>query len=125
MKEKNELKKLTIQLLSLVNTVAEKFEDVKKTGKAGDFYTEVKPFADKVKHINDQWRIVALNWIETRKPKNMHVAQIDSTYDQIEAIAVQAFFPETSRTRFTNIVTSIKYILNNIIALVSKEEREP
>lgn len=123
MEKQMELKQLTEQLLTYVDTITEKYVIVKETGKGGDFYNEVKPFADEVKRVNDNWRNKATQWVKERKPKNVYVQQIDSVHEHLETISVQAFFPETSRTRFNNLVASSKYVLTSVHQLL-KEERE-
>lgn len=125
MERKNKLKKLTLELLACTDTLEKKLENVKKTGKSADFYQEVKPFADNSKRINDEWRKMSLDWVKLERPTNVYVQQIESTHEHMDAIAVQAFFPETSQTRFKNMVASVKYILNNVLNNLMDEEREP
>ncbi len=124
MVKRSELKMLTQQLLTFTNTLENKFESVKKTGKSGDFYSEVKPFADEIKEMNDKWRKEALFFVEQKRPKNIHLQQIESAHEHIDIISVQAFFPETSLTRFKNMVASVKYILNQVLIIINEEERE-
>lgn len=121
MEEQMELKQLTEQLIAYVETLAEKYVIVKETGKSGDFYNEVKPFADEVKRVNDNWRTKATKWIEERKPKNLYVQQIDSVHEHLETISVQAFFTETSKTRFRNLVASSNYVLTNVCQLLKEK----
>lgn len=125
MEKQSKLTILTLQLLTYMDTVEKKLESIKETGKSGDFFKEVKPFADEVERINDSWRKEAQLWVEKTRPKNIHVQQIDSTHEHINIISVQAFFPETSQTRFRNTVASVKYILNNLLSNLKEEEREP
>ena len=125
MKKQNELNRLTLELLTCMNRLEKKLESVKSAGIRGDFYTEVKPFADEIKKMNDNWRNEALIFVAEMSPKNIHLQQIESTHEHIDIISVQAFYPETSLTRFKNMVASVKYILKNILFILMEEEREP
>lgn len=51
------------KLLSFNHFMLKKYEETKESGMEGDFFNEVKPFADSVKEINDSWRAAALDWI--------------------------------------------------------------
>lgn len=107
---------LTKKLLDYMEFISKKYDEVKISGVRGDFFTEVKPFADEVKEINDKWAELAASWIELNRPKNLHVKQIESSTEQIEMLSVQAFFPETSKTRFVNYVQSVRFVLTSLIA---------
>lgn len=119
-----EFLQLTEKLLIYVETMEKTFKAVKKTEKGRDFFSEVKPFADKVKQVNDKWKEEGQVWIETKSPKNIHKQQIESVHEQIEATSVQAFFPETSLTRFKNTIASITYVLEKVILTMKEEKRE-
>ncbi|MBU8879058.1 YppE family protein [Bacillus sp. FJAT-29790] len=119
-----ELLQLTKQLLAYNAALSERFEKVKESGTSGDFYREVKPFADEVKEINDKWKTKAVKWVHANTPRNLYAGQIESAHEHMESISVQAFFPQTGRTGFINLAASSKYVLNHVIMLLTKEERE-
>ena len=116
-----ELIDLTEKLLGCNEEIMQKFEETKQTEIAGDFYREVKPFVDRVKEIMDQWEEKVIAWITNCRPRNLHVNQIESVKEQLEMIAVQAFFPQTSRTRFLNTVHSVDYVLKTILLEIEKD----
>lgn len=118
-----ELLQLTEQLVIYVQTSDDKYKSVKESGKKADFYNEVKPFADEVKAINDSWKKEAAEWVNRHKPKNLYPQQIDSASEHIEMVSIQAFFPETSKTRFINYVNSAMYVLKQLIGLLREEKR--
>ncbi|MBE3569691.1 MAG: YppE family protein, partial [Bacillales bacterium] len=105
---------LTCELLQLVQQADEVYETVRSTKKKGDFYTEVKPFADKMKALSDEWEAEAKKWLISQKPKYIHKQQITSTLENLQIIAVQAFFPQTSYSRFKQAIRSVEYILNEV-----------
>ncbi|GLB57951.1 YppE family protein [Cytobacillus sp. NCCP-133] len=123
MTHNEDLLQLTEQLLAYMHTSDNRYKKVKESGAKGDFYSEVKPFADEVKALNDKWRIDASEWLLRHKPRNLYPQQIDSASEHIEMVSIQAFFPETSKTRFINYVNSAIYVLKQMIGLLSKEKR--
>lgn len=134
----NELKKehlinmsQDMQLLERTNTLSKyveqiesKFLMVKESGEKGDFFNEVKPFADEVQQVNNEWKEEAKAWININKPRNLNGNQIDSASEQIDMISVQSFYPETSRTRFINYVQSVRYVLTLLQTYLDKYERK-
>ncbi|WP_026581103.1 YppE family protein [Bacillus sp. J33] len=117
------LLQLTEGLLNYVQISDERYKQVKESGEKGDFYNEVKPFADEVKAINDKWRGQAAEWVKMHRPRNLYPQQIDSASEHIEMVSIQAFFPETSKSRFINYVNSAIYVLKQLTALLSEEKR--
>ncbi|KAB2333644.1 YppE family protein [Bacillus mesophilum] len=122
MVEKQSLLQQTEKLIEYVKRADEKYKEIKLSGEKGDFYNEVKPFADEVKEINDQWKNTVIQWIHTERPKNIHEQQIDSCHEHIEIISIQSFFPETSRTRFKNLVSSSIYVLQTIVFALDNDK---
>lgn len=120
--ENNELLILTEKLQMLTNTFFEQFQTTKTTGERGDFYKTVKPFADEVKVLNDKWKLLALKWVEETKPKYIHPLQIENCYEQIETLSIQAFYPETSKSRFLHYLQTVRYILTTILDELSNEK---
>ncbi|UII54598.1 YppE family protein [Cytobacillus spongiae] len=118
----NKLKSLTEELLQSVDSINERFAISKESGVPGDFYQEVKPFADGVKQKSDEWAQEAMQWIAANRPKNLHPNQINSATEQMELISVQAFFPEVSKTRFINYSQSVQYVLKVLRDYLSEED---
>ncbi|MDZ5473217.1 YppE family protein [Bacillus sp. 31A1R] len=116
------IKQLTIIILEYTEVFLNKFTYAKENGTKGDFFHEVKPFADEVKLVNDQWKDVATKWVLQTRPKNIYVKQIESTHEQIETLSIQAFYSDTSRTRFINYLQSVQYILKVLLAELEKRE---
>jgi hypothetical protein len=102
---------LNERMFEYTREIESKFLSVKESGEKGDFFNEVKPFADEVKEVSERWRKEATVWIMNNRPRNLHENQIDSAAEQIEMISVQSFFPETSRTRFINYLQSVRFVL--------------
>lgn len=117
----NNLIFLSERLLSFTEFLHRKFEEVKLTGTAEDFYKVVKPYSEEVNNVNKNWRQVALKWVDKNQPRQININQIENVFNQIEIISIQAFFPDTSRTRFINYVKTIRYVLQTLLQLLLKK----
>jgi hypothetical protein len=96
---------------------------VRKEQKAKDFYQTVKPFADEVKPVNDAWKIDMTLWLKENSPKRLNINQVNSTSDQIEQLSVQAFFPETSKSRFLNTQRTIEFFLTEVLLELNHKKK--
>ncbi|MCQ6273918.1 YppE family protein [Bacillus sp. V3B] len=119
-----ELIYLTKKLLGYHGEILKKFEATKEAKIEGDFFQEVRPFSNEVKDIMDQWLVEVIAWINTCRPRNIHAQQMDSVVEQLGMIAVQAFFPQTSRTRFINTAQSVEYVLTAVLLETEKDQIE-
>ena len=113
---------LNERMFEYTRQIESKFLTVKESGVKGDFFKEVKPFADEVQEISERWRKEATIWIMKTRPRNLNENQIDSAAEQIEMISVQSFFPETSRTRFINYLQSVRFVLTLLQSSMEKYE---
>ncbi|WKB37168.1 YppE family protein [Terrilactibacillus sp. S3-3] len=104
------------ELLREKNRMAhDQFVDrTRKEGYETNFYEEVKPFADDVQQLVDDWKPLALAWIKERRPQYLFPQQINDTSDNLTIIAVTAFQKDTRRRRFLETIKSIDYVLNSI-----------
>ncbi|PAQ13382.1 hypothetical protein CD798_14890 [Bacillaceae bacterium SAOS 7] len=111
----NELQKLTTELLAVVKEANEIYHEKRRTNEKGDFYEEVKPFADRAKDVSTRWK----KEIDEQLPKGgfkyIHPPQVKAVVENIELVSVQAFFPETSYTRFKNYIESTSFLLNSLL----------
>lgn len=123
MDEKQQIIELSKKLREYTEIALKRHELTKLEGTRGDFHTEVKPFADEVRAIALLWKEAASKWVNEHKPKNLHSNQIETAADYLEVIAVQAFFPETSKKRFLDQIQSVEFIVNSMI-MVIEQERE-
>jgi hypothetical protein len=114
------LPELTRTMLDYAEQAMQHFERAKNGQLTEpDFYKEVKPFADQVKQIADEWKASAIQWIAEAKPKYIYLLQIENTWEQIQTIAVQSFYPDTSTKRFKDLHQSVTYVLNHLLSKIS------
>ncbi|MFZ3588702.1 YppE family protein [Bacillus sp. DJP31] len=114
------LHKETSTLLQYNQELQNIYLEVIDKGQPADFFSIVKPFADKVKVVLDRWEESALKWVKTDKPKYFHRQQIDNMVENITTVSVQAFFPDTKGKRFKELIRSNQYTLENILQLLQK-----
>jgi hypothetical protein len=105
----------TKRLIDFLERGKDQFEQSKSSGHEGDFFLEVKPFADMVKETLDVWVIIAKKWIQSERPPFINETQLDTTYDHIEKISIQSFYPKTSRKIFISSFQSSQYVLQSIL----------
>lgn len=117
-REKSErLKALTTTLLGLNEQARNQFVNkTRQEGYAVDFYGQVKPFADEVLKLVDEWKPLVFEWIHSDHPEHVYHRQINDTYDNLTITSVTAFQKDTRRKRFMETVTSIDFVLTTIIS---------
>jgi hypothetical protein len=118
--EYQELLRTTILLQEYNQELGTIFERVKETEEAEDFFMTVKPFADKVKDVLEQWESFVLIWIKKEKPKYFYQQQVENLKENITTVSVQAFFPKTGAKRFKELIRSNQYTLDSIIKRIEK-----
>lgn len=120
----NQLKENTARLLEDTDYLMKIFTKVKESGKGEDFYEVVVPFANKVKKINEEWKVSAVNWVMENKTGYLYPAQIQSASDHLEIISVSAFYPDTSKKRFMDAIKSVQYILTVLLEQLTSIENK-
>lgn len=108
------LEELTKSLLGYIENGKEQFEKSKSSGIEGDFFLDVKPFADLVKSTLDEWIVLATKWVQAEKPSFINEKQLETTYDHIEKISIQSFYPKTSRKLYLSSFQSAQFVLQSI-----------
>ncbi|WP_312096777.1 YppE family protein [Niallia sp.] len=123
MTENHQLMEHTEKLLEAVDYSVKMFYKVKETGVNEDFYEIVRPFANRIKQLNDEWKELAKAWVRQFKPDYLNSIQIDTASDHIEIISIQAFFAQTSKKRFLDSAKSVKYILQTLLDALKVENQ--
>ncbi|WP_349407532.1 YppE family protein [Pseudalkalibacillus sp. SCS-8] len=114
--ERRRLKELTIELRNMTEKAYLQFtEHTSREDYEVDFYGEVKPFADRMQVLADEWKPLATDWALKEKPKYVYPIQLKDTYENMTIIAVQAFQKDTREKRFIAMTKSIDYILESIV----------
>lgn len=108
--------KQSAQVLHYLDRVEDTFHLTREKNEGPDFFLTVKPFADEVHALVQQWEKTVKEWILTEKPKNIHIQQIDSTVENINMVTVQCFYPDTREKRFKGMIQSIRYVLNDTLS---------
>ncbi|BDG46786.1 MULTISPECIES: YppE family protein [Parageobacillus] len=106
-----QLKALTEKLLDYNKQLVYISQQAQKRQKEPDFFEEVKPFVNQVKRVVDEWKQMALLWIKKAQPKHIYEIQIETAGDNIEKVAVEAFYPSVPLRRIKQFCRSIEYTL--------------
>ena len=106
---------LTKELLYFTDVILQQFEETKREGKERDFYREVMPFAKKVQFTLDQWFDLVQAWLKEHEHKYLNSNQVLNAKEQLEKVAIQAFFPNTSKKKFLDSIQAIKFIFSSIM----------
>lgn len=115
-----EIIRLTEKLLKYNHLFMDYYEEGREAGTEYDFHEVIKPFADEVKGINDEWKRVMRNWLSETDHKHLHLKQIDTTSEHIEQLSIQSFFPKTSKSRFFNANRTVEFFLTEILKEIKK-----
>lgn len=117
----NKLLEMTTRLVAAGEQAVTRFYTMREEDRAPDFYQEVKPFADDMRVYLSSWQSLANEFIEKKRPKYMHIIQIQNAVDAMEQFFVQSFYKETSKKRFLQSIQSVKYTLETLIRIVEEE----
>ncbi|QQZ11061.1 YppE family protein [Heyndrickxia vini] len=112
---------LTKHLITLNEAAFHSYNSVRETGVQGDFFSEVKPFADEVKQMCDEWLPLATEWIKLVQPKHLHSIQLKNTSENLQMVSVKAFYPDASLKKFKEHVRSVDYVLNRLLDELMKD----
>lgn len=115
---KQKLVFLTRRLLDLTELAKQQYRDVKETGDSPDFEKIVKPFADDVRNTVNEWKVLAVKWINAERPNYVYENQINTTVNLMEALSVQVFFPNTSKKHVLSSIQSTEYVFNQLLTLI-------
>jgi hypothetical protein len=115
-----EILQLTKKLQNYNHLFMKYYEEAREKGITHDFHEVIKPFANEVKGVMDEWSTLMKNWLQNNPQKHLHFKQIDTTSEHIEQLSIQAFFPKTSRSRFLNANRTVEYFLLEIIKELEK-----
>ncbi|PPA71228.1 DUF1798 family protein [Jeotgalibacillus proteolyticus] len=120
MAEKKHMLDKTLELLSIIEQAEQQY-DARRLSKAkGEFYSEVKPFADHAHALSKEWGVEVGSYLTQNRQKNLHPNQIKATVENIELIAVQCFFPETSYNRFKSYIQSSYFVVEQVKELLQE-----
>ncbi|MCM3718888.1 YppE family protein [Fictibacillus phosphorivorans] len=105
----------TTELIADINEAFHIYKTVTKVREAeADFYSEVKPFADRIHSRVKEWEPLAREWVITNKPKYLYPIQIKTAAENIGYLGVYVFQKNMKDKRITEMVKSVLYVLNQM-----------
>lgn len=116
------LLKQTETLLQESEECKSRFFKMREENLSPDFFQDVKPHADYIQQLLQQWRQNVLLWIKDNHPKYIYEQQIDSVVEGMNQVVVQSFYKETSKKRFLQLIHSIQYTLTLLLRYMNEME---
>ena len=114
MHDKKKMLEMTLELLKIVERAEQQYDNRRESKEKGDFFTEVKPFADQAHSLSKEWGVEVGAYLTEYRQKNLHPNQIKATVENIELLSVQCFFPETSYNRFKSYIQSSFFVIEQV-----------
>jgi hypothetical protein len=111
---------LTKKLLTYNHSFSDYFEEAREKGISHDFHEVIKPFANEVRIVAQEWGTLMKSWLVNKPQKHLHLKQINTTLEHIDQLSIQAFFPKTSRSRFLNANRTVEYFLLEVVKELEK-----
>ncbi|MDG5787548.1 YppE family protein [Evansella sp. AB-P1] len=118
--DQSRLRHLTESLLVKNKESLKQFEITSVKKEKVDFEMEIKPFADEVKYLTDEWFPLAIAFVENTGPKYLHKNQLEDIEENIQIEAVTCFQVDTKKKRFIERNKSIAYTLTNLLQALNK-----
>ncbi|MBH0168362.1 YppE family protein [Fictibacillus sp. 18YEL24] len=106
---------LTTELIADIDEAFHIYKTETKTRETeADFFTEVKPFADRIHYRVKDWEPLARDWVIANKPKYLYPIQIKTAAENIGYLGVYVFQKKMKDKRITEMVKSVLYVLNQL-----------
>ncbi|ADU30182.1 YppE family protein [Evansella cellulosilytica] len=116
------LKIITVKLQKMNKQALKNFEQYALNKTSADFQSEVKPFADEVNELANEWRSLATEFIYQAKPKYIQQTLIDNAHENMQIEAVTCFQGDTKRKRFMERNKSISFLLDGILSTLNEKQ---
>nr|WP_106778777.1 YppE family protein [Lysinibacillus timonensis] len=114
---------LTKQLILECDASIDRFFKMRELDAAPLFFDEVKPHADEIHTLLEEFQQLANDWIRKNNPKYMYEIQIVNAVDAMNQFVVQSFYKETSKKRFIQSVQSVHYTLSNFLRYLEEGDK--
>ncbi|MFC0188585.1 DUF1798 family protein [Fictibacillus aquaticus] len=99
-------------LILLLEEAREKFAS--RGEEAPDFFSEVKPFADKVRDTCDEWLPLAEEFANRTRANYIHGSQISAAAENLQSLSISALQPDMRERRFKDLASSVEYVLHQL-----------
>lgn len=119
---RSHLQQYTSDLLALNKEAEEYYLDIVRRYDSyePDFFGKVKPFADRVAVLREQWLPEATAFVQKERPLHLHPSQLQQTAENLEIVAIKSFYKETSLKRQMETFKSVEYVLNQLLDAISR-----
>jgi hypothetical protein len=114
------LRQITNELIRLNKEAELIYIKAREVDDEVDFFGKVKPFAEQVAKIRNQWMPLAQAFVQEEKPMHLHPSQLQQTEENLEIVAIKSFYKDTSKKRQMETFKSVDYVLRQMINELEK-----
>ncbi|WP_216664760.1 YppE family protein [Bacillus sp. WMMC1349] len=108
--DKQSFLKQTQNLIHVTKEAADRYQ----IGEEYDFFTTVKPAADRCEQTIKSWLENGLAYIEDHHPKYIYKEQLSAVEENLNEIVLQSYFCKIHKKRFRDLTESVLYTLKSI-----------
>ncbi|HWL24909.1 MAG TPA: YppE family protein [Ureibacillus sp.] len=116
--------KQTKQLIEECDASTNRFFKMRELDATPLFFEEVKPHADQIQAMLNDWQQAANSWIRQNQPKYIHEIQIANAVEAMNQFVVQSFYKETSKKRIIQSIQSVHYTLSNFLRVLEEGDND-
>ncbi|RQW20433.1 DUF1798 family protein [Bacillus sp. C1-1] len=80
-----------------------------------DFYGKVKPFADQVQPLAQEWASLVKPFLMQHYTKLVHVSQVEQTVENLDVVAIKSFYPSSGMRRQRETFKSVSFVLDAVL----------
>ncbi|MGG3575023.1 DUF1798 family protein [Bacillus gobiensis] len=122
MKE-SEVLEVNDEMLCLLKESVNRYNERKGKDIPVDFYKEVQPAVQESTQIIDTWTENATRYISEKRPRYLHVSQIEAVKENLNEVVLQSFFCKIHLKRFKDLSESVQYTLKTLKDYVKEGSR--
>lgn len=110
------LQQITTQLYEECDNSWARFMQFREQAYEPDFFNEVRPYANQIHELLNDWQLQAEQFIAVHHPKYVHMVQINNAAEQIDQFVVQSFYIKTSKKRLYQSIQAAKYTCETLLS---------
>ncbi len=110
------LQQITTQLYEECDNSWTRFMQFREQQYEPDFFDEVRPYANQIHELLNEWQQLAEQFIVEYHPKYVHMVQINNAAEQIDQFVVQSFYIKTSKKRLYQSIQAAKYTCETLLS---------
>lgn len=111
------------EMLRLLEESVNRYNERKGRDILVDFYKEVQPAVQDSSKKIEEWTDKARQYVSEKRPKYLHISQIDAVKENVNEVVMQSFFCKIHVKRFKDLSESVQYTLKMLQDYVKEGSR--